>query len=81
MQARSALRHMRTIMGGLNRSKIPAPPMWTPAERQELESWTAWIEWEKTNPLILENEAAVYSRVLYAYKQAVMNMRFYPELW
>lgn len=43
--------------------------------------WKSWIEWEKTNPLLLENETAVYSRVIYAYKQAMMNMRFYPELF
>jgi cleavage stimulation factor subunit 3 len=43
--------------------------------------WKAWIEWEKTNPLNLDNENAVYTRVIYAYKQAMMNMRFYPEIW
>jgi cleavage stimulation factor subunit 3 len=81
MQARSALRQMRTIMGGLDRNKVPRPPTWTPLERQELDRWKAWIEWEKSNPLILDNENVVYSRVIYAYKQAMMNMRFYPELW
>ena len=81
MQARSALRQMRTIMGGLDRNKIPRPPTWSPAERQELDKWKAWIEWEKSNPLILDNENLVYTRVIYAYKQAMMNMRFYPELW
>jgi cleavage stimulation factor subunit 3 len=43
--------------------------------------WKAWIAWEKTNPLLLDQENAVYTRVIYAYKQAMMNMRFYPELW
>ena len=43
--------------------------------------WKAWIEWEKTNPLLLESDDAVYKRVMYAFKQAVMNMRFYPEIW
>jgi cleavage stimulation factor subunit 3 len=43
--------------------------------------WKAWIEWEKTNPLNLDTENAVYTRVIYAYKQAMMNMRFYPEIW
>jgi cleavage stimulation factor subunit 3 len=46
-----------------------------------LQQWQAWIEWEKTNPLLLDDENALYTRVIYAYKQAVMNMRFYPELW
>src|SRR5436305_5785550 len=43
--------------------------------------WKSWIEWEKTNPLLQENDNAVYTRVIYAYKQAAMNMRFYPEIW
>ena len=92
MQARSALRQMRAVMGGLDRNKIPKPPTWSQAERQEvrfvrfqanvqLDMWKTWIEWEKTNPLLQENENAVYTRVIYAYKQAIMNMRFYPEFW
>jgi cleavage stimulation factor subunit 3 len=36
MQARSALRQMRSIMGGLDRNKIPRPSTWTPPERQEV---------------------------------------------
>ncbi len=92
MQARSALRQMRAVMGGLDRNKIPKPPTWSQAERQEvhflrlranvqLDMWKNWIEWEKTNPLLQENENAVYTRVIYAYKQAMSNMRFYPEIW
>src|SRR5215471_8203909 len=47
----------------------------------QLDMWKNWIEWEKTNPLLQENENAVYTRVIYANKQAMMNMRFYPEIW
>ena len=31
--------------------------------------------------MLLDNENALYTRVVYAYKQAMMNMRFYPEIW
>ena len=92
MQARSALRQMRAVMGGLDRKRIPKPPTWSPARTTrgifvrhqanlQLDTWKTWIEWEKTNPLLQENENAVYTRVIYAYKQAMMNMRFYPEIW
>jgi cleavage stimulation factor subunit 3 len=81
MQARSALRQMRTIMGNLDRNKIPRPPTWSPTERLELEAWKNWIEWEKSNPLLLDNENVLYSRIIYAYRQAIMNLRFYPEIW
>ena len=72
---------MRNILNSVDRNKIPRPPTWTPAERQELEQWKAWIDWEKSNPLLLDDANALYTRVIYAYKQAMMNMRFYPELW
>src|SRR5436190_11517960 len=36
MQARSALRQMRAMMGGLDRNKIPRPSTWSHAERQEV---------------------------------------------
>jgi len=36
MQARSALRQMRYIIDGLDRNRIPRPPTWSPAERQEV---------------------------------------------
>ena len=36
MQARSALRQLRNILNGVDRNRIPRPPTWTPAERQEV---------------------------------------------
>ena len=81
MQARSALRQLKSIIQGIDRNKIPKPPTWTLSERQELSHWKTWIDWEKTNPLLVDDENVVYTRVIYAYKQALMNMRFFPELW
>lgn len=45
MQARSGLRQMRSIMGGLDRNKIPRPPTWTPAERQEVSCHGLQVNW------------------------------------
>jgi len=36
MQARLALRQLRSIIQELNRNRIPKPPTWTPPERQEV---------------------------------------------
>ncbi|UKZ76340.1 mRNA 3'-end-processing protein rna14 [Trichoderma virens FT-333] len=45
--------------------------------------WKKWIEWEKEDPLVLKtDEPKVFTqRVLYCYKQALMALRFWPELW
>ncbi|KAI8148365.1 hypothetical protein BJV82DRAFT_263631 [Fennellomyces sp. T-0311] len=81
MTARTALREMRTLMENVNRGVIPKPPQWTEKEISQLSAWRQYIQWEKSNPLQLEDEAMVVERVSYAYQQAFLVLRFYPELW
>jgi len=38
------------------------------------------IAWEKSNQLQLPLES-VAPRIIFAYKQALMYLRFYPEIW
>lgn len=48
-----------------------------------MEIWKRWIQWEKGDPLVLKEDepAAFKSRVTYVYKQALMALRFMPEIW
>lgn len=48
-----------------------------------METWKRWIQWEKGDPLVLKEDepAAFKSRVIYVYKQALMALRFMPEIW
>jgi cleavage stimulation factor subunit 3 len=51
---------------------------------QQVGLWKKWISWERDeDPLVLKAaEIDVWkSRVLYVYKQAVMALRFWPEMW
>ena len=50
---------------------------------KQVEIWKQWIQWEKNDPLVLkeENASAYRKRVLYVYKQALMALRFWPEMW
>ncbi len=50
---------------------------------EQLEIWKRWIQWEKNDPLVLKQEdvAAYRDRVVFVYKQALMAMRFWPDLW
>lgn len=50
---------------------------------QQVEMWKRWIQWEIEDPLVLKGEELeIYQkRVLFVYKQAVMALRFWPEIW
>ncbi|KAI8358476.1 hypothetical protein EDC96DRAFT_465074 [Choanephora cucurbitarum] len=81
MTARTALREMRLFTDNINTNAVPLPPQWTPAELTQLDLWKKYIEWEKGDPLQLEDENAIMERVAYTYQQAFLVLRFYPEIW
>ncbi|KAG2229913.1 hypothetical protein INT48_008288 [Thamnidium elegans] len=81
MTARTALREMRLFTDNINTNVVPLPPRWTAQELNQLELWKNYIQWEKGDPLQLEDEAAVLDRVAYTYQQAFLVLRFYPEIW
>ncbi|KAL7619907.1 mRNA 3'-end-processing protein rna14 [Parahypoxylon ruwenzoriense] len=88
MTARSANTHLDNITRGIRRTTLPRLP---PApgfegDQEYLEQvalWKAWIAWEKDDPLVLKaDDLELYRlRVLHVYKQALMALRFWPEMW
>lgn len=42
--------------------------------------WLRWIEWEQSNPLQLD-KTQQSMRVMFAYKKALMSLRYRPEVW
>ncbi|KAJ2468378.1 mRNA 3'-end-processing protein rna14, partial [Coemansia sp. RSA 2320] len=46
-----------------------------------LDAWKQYLKWETSNPLNLSDSAALCRRVIYAYSQACIALRFYPEIW
>ncbi|TIA89122.1 hypothetical protein E3P99_02198 [Wallemia hederae] len=86
MTARSALRELRSLTDApINLFHIDGTlakrPSWTERERQVLSAWKRYLTWEESNPLELDDEAAKHSRISYAFKKALVFMRFYPEIW
>ncbi|KAF1950227.1 hypothetical protein CC80DRAFT_578528 [Byssothecium circinans] len=66
--------------------KLPPAPGFDGAEEfsKQVHAWKAWIEYEKNDdPLdIKEDDRALYNkRILYIYKNALMALRFWPEMW
>ncbi|KAI9883229.1 MAG: hypothetical protein M1823_005005 [Watsoniomyces obsoletus] len=88
MTARSCNIELDNITRGLIRTTLPVFP---PAEgfagdeeyRRQVALWQKWIQWEKDDPLVLrDDDRKTYNaRVIYVYKQAVMALRFWPEIW
>lgn len=86
--ARSSIWALKNITKDLVRTTLPRLP---PAPgfdgdveyAQQVEIWKHWIAWEKDDPLVLKDEdlGAFQARILYAYKQALMALRFWPEMW
>lgn len=88
MTARSSFTELQNITRDLLRVTLPKLP---PASgfdgeddfNKQIQIWKRWIQWEIDDPLVLKDEdAASYrARILYVYRQALMAMRFVPEIW
>lgn len=50
---------------------------------KQVETWKRLIEWEKSDPLFFKKDqpGEWRARVIYAYKQAVVPLFFWPEIW
>lgn len=88
MTARSANQYLENITRGLDRTnipKLPPAPEFDGADEylKQVDIWNKWIAWEKEDPLVLKDEDSKLfkDRILYAYKQALMALRFWPEMW
>lgn len=88
MTARSSYTVLQNITRNLKRHSIPVlPPAFGFDGYEEymsqLEIWKNWAKWEKEDPLVLKDEdrKAYRERVVYVYKQALMALRFWPEMW
>ncbi|KAJ2867122.1 mRNA 3'-end-processing protein rna14, partial [Coemansia erecta] len=83
--ARIALREMNKHFENINKSQpphgLPVPPGWTTRELEYLNAWREYLKWEISNPLHLEDDLVLQQRVVYAYNQACMYLRLYPEIW
>lgn len=88
MTARSCLIELTNTTKGLRRETLPRlPPAagydgyedWT----KQVELWKRWIQWEKDDPLVLakDDPAGLRTRIIYVFKQALMALRFWPEIW
>ncbi|KAL5606799.1 hypothetical protein BROUX41_003179 [Berkeleyomyces rouxiae] len=88
MTAKSACIALESLTRNLNRTSYPRllPAVGFDGYEEFMEQvnlWNKWIEWEKSDPLVLEEEDndAFKKRILHVYHQALMALRFWPQLW
>ncbi len=89
MTARSAINVLdNNITRGVQRTtlpKLPPAPGFDGYEgyMAQVNLWKNWIQWEKSDPMeYATDERKLYeARVLHIYKNALMPLRFWPELW
>jgi cleavage stimulation factor subunit 3 len=88
MTARTAYTQLQNLTRDLKRTSKPRLPPAAGFEghaeyMQQVALWKQWIDWEKEDNLVLKDEdLALYrSRILFTYKQALMALQFWPEMW
>lgn len=88
MTARTANTALENLSRGLVRTTLPRLPPVPGFDGdedylQQVGLWKNWILWEQQDPLVLKEEdpEAFKQRVVYVFKQAVMALRFWPEIW
>lgn len=83
--ANIALDNMTRYLKRTNLPRLPPAPGFDGHEdfMEQAEMWKRWIAWEKDDPLVLKSDEpkAYNQRILYCYKQALMALRFWPEMW
>ncbi|TFK28593.1 mRNA 3'-end-processing protein RNA14 [Coprinopsis marcescibilis] len=86
-QARTTLRQLTNHLNGLYPSSsdmyLPSLPKFDATERSLVGKWKAYLKWEESNPLEIEekDKQSLITRIQGVYRKAVIRMRFYSEIW
>ncbi|EMD30950.1 hypothetical protein CERSUDRAFT_60698, partial [Gelatoporia subvermispora B] len=65
------------------RIRLPRQQPFNADERAFAAHWRAYLKWEESNPLGLEekDKASLIARIESAYRKAVVRRRFFPDIW
>ena len=84
MTARKVLRELRAQYDILPSLPIPRRPDFSSSkggDRESLETWKKYLEYEQGNPLDLEEAEELRMRVGLAFRKALGALRFFSEIW
>ena len=62
---------------------LPRVPTFSQNERALVGAWKAYLKWEESNPLELDekDKVVLIQRVQAVYRKAVIRMRYFAEIW
>lgn len=71
------------LQTGRNEIYLPPLPTFNASERTLVGKWKAYLKWEESNPLEIEekDKAVLIARLQNVYRKAVIRMRYYTEIW
>ncbi len=88
MTARTCYTQLQNMTRDLERTTLPTLPPALGFEgdveyMKQVDIWKGWIQWEKDDNLVLKDEdlKAYRNRIVFAYRQALMALQFWPEMW
>jgi len=81
MNARRVAKEYEAITRGLNKVSPSVPASGGTDEIKQIELWNSYINWEKSNPLKVEDPALVGRRVMFAYEQCLLCLGHHPDIW
>ena len=88
MQARTVLRQLVNHVGAIYPPSspdifLPSLPKFDASERALVGKWKAYLKWEESNPLEIEEKdrSILITRIQGVYRKAVIRMRYYTEIW
>nr|XP_019042697.1 hypothetical protein I302_08402 [Kwoniella bestiolae CBS 10118]OCF21627.1 hypothetical protein I302_08402 [Kwoniella bestiolae CBS 10118] len=81
MTARTALREIKGLTEHLPKPILPPQPTFNESDRATVLGWKNYLKWEEGNPLVIDDEAILGSRIGYALRKCLSEMRHFPELW
>ncbi|KAF8991157.1 Suf-domain-containing protein [Hymenopellis radicata] len=88
MRARTVYSQLMNHLSNLSATEtqdtcLPTLPTFSQEERMLVGKWKSYLKWEESNPLHIQqnDNQFLILRLQTVYRQAVLRMRYYPEIW
>lgn len=83
MKARLCVKPLKDFYASLFEEKYESTgaPVWTDLEKRLLKAFQRWLQWEKSDPVALQDAELLSQRVMYCIKKSLSLLRHFPEVW
>ena len=81
MKARRVAKEYEACIRGLNKAAVGVPPTGSVEEKKQVELWSKYCAWERSNPLQSEDQNLIIKRVMFAYEQCLLVLGHHANIW